>query len=261
MQRTHYCWCLFLSLCFSGGALGQGSFFYGGYRVGKYLSAEGDAQVYAGKFNLGWEFSKSGDDALIFFNPTATEFTMNKYMEYGNLPQGIALGGVFQIQEVISLELGFHRFSQKATGKRTNLTDNTEETFTLQSRTGGFSFNFIYSGNERFMPFIGMDFGHFRLRYSYEANNIDVRKQSLGYKVSLSGSVKAGDKPLYLGVNYGMYIRLLHLNAFDLKLMPQYQARLDSFEDIFRGLYQHHQFHHDNWSISLLLTKDLNLGL
>ncbi|MES2556478.1 MAG: hypothetical protein V4604_10030 [Bacteroidota bacterium] len=260
MRRICYCWCLLLFLCFSETVSAQTSFFYGGYRAGKYLTAEGNAQVYAGKFNLGWEFSKSGDDALIFFTPGATEYTMDKYMEYGNLPQGITLGAVLPVHEVMSLEVGFHRFSQKATGKRTNLTDNSQETFTLQSRTGGLSFNLIYTGNERFMPFIGMDFGHFRFRYSYEATGIDIEKQSLGYKVSIGGSIKPGDKTLYLGMNYGVYIRLLHLNAFDVKLVPQYQGRLDSFEDIFRGLYQHHQFHHDNWSVSLLLTKDLNLG-
>jgi hypothetical protein len=250
--------CGLLFLLGPAAASAQQGFIYAGYRAGKYLNREGDAEVYAGKFNLGWEFSKSGDDALIFFDPTATQFEVTKNMEYGNLPQGISFGFALPIHEIMSLEIGFHQFSQKATGKRTNLTNNTEETFTLQSKTGGLCFNLVFTKSEWFRPFIGLDFGHFRLRYSYESSSFDINKQGIGYKVKIGGSVKAGDKPLYLGVNYGAFIRVFNSELFSISVVPQYQGRLDSFEDIFRGLYEHHQFHHDNWSVSLLLTKDLN---
>jgi hypothetical protein len=248
------CCVLFLSAAPAVSA--QTGFVYAGYRAGKYLTREGDAEVYAGKFNLGWEFSKSGDNALIFFDPTATNFEVTKNMEYGNLPNGISFGVAFPLHEVMSLELGFHQFSQKAVGERTNLADNTQEKFTLQSKTGGICFNLVFTKMDWIRPFIGLDFGHFRLRYSYESSTVSVQKQSIGYNVKIGGAVKAGDKPLYLGANYGAFIRVFNSDLFSIHVVPQYQGRLDSFEDIFRGLYQHHQFHHDNWSISFLLTKD-----
>ena len=242
--------------------VGQSTFLYGGYRAGRYVFREGAPQNYAAEFNLGWEFGSTEDKAIIAFSPSASEYTITKNMEWGNLPHGISFGGVIGIGEYAALDIGFHQFSQKSVGERTNLSTNTEERFTLQSKSGGIGFNVVITPNEVFMPFIGLDFGHFRFRYSYEAKDIDIRKQSMGYKVHvLGGKVDVGDKPLYLGMNLGAYIRVLHLKGFDLKLMPQYQIRMDDAEELFMGLYQGHEFHHDNWSLSFLLTKDLRSNL
>lgn len=257
MRALVCCSFLFVFFVFGTGRA-QVSFAYAGYRFGKYFSHEGDAEVLAGKFNLGWACSKTGDNAILLFDPTNTQYKVTQNMEYGNLPQGITLGAVFPIYSNFSVEVGFHQYNQKATGKRTNLSTNAEETFTLQSKSGGLCLNILYTKNNWIRPFIGLDFGRFRFRYSYESDQVNVHKQRMGYQTHLFGGTKPGDKPLYLGTNFGAFIKVFGNDHYTFSVVPQYQSRIDSFEDIFMGLYQHLQFHHDNYSLSFVFTKTLN---
>ncbi|MGL5891513.1 MAG: hypothetical protein ACRC3B_16605 [Bacteroidia bacterium] len=240
--------CFVLCLPFSANAQ-----FYFGYRAGMYSAAEIPPQIYAAKFNAGWEFSELGDGALIFFEPGTARYKIDNNIEWGNLPHGINLGLLYDSGDNLGLQLGFYQFNQRSSGKRTNLSTGVEEKFSMQSKSGGITFNVFYDGG-RFKPYIGTDMGVFRLRYSFSNDVYDIKKQKLGYNIGLLGSGKKGDNVMMIRFNFGTYIRLLDLNSFSLQLVPQYQMGIKGFEEINRLPYEDLLFDHRNWSLGLVFT-------
>lgn len=241
--------CLFLCLMSTTPAFAQ---FYLGYRVGRYTTAEIPPQIYAGKFNAGWEFSASGGGALLFFDPGPTRYKIDNYMEWGNIPHGISFGFLMESSDKLGLQLGFYQFNQGWSGKRTNLTTAAEETFSMKSKSGGITLNIVI-GSGRLRPYFGADMGTFRLAYSFKNDEYDIKKQRIGFTSGLLGSGKAGDRALYARFNFGTTIKLADFGKAELLAAPQYQLDIAGMEELNRLPYADHIFNHKNFSLALLL--------
>lgn len=231
------------------------SFIYGGYRIGKYFSAEPLAQNYAAKFNAGWEFETDGDPIPLFF-PGDDQFEITNYMEWKNLPSGINIGMYGEVESNFGIGFGFQQLGQKSSGERMNLTTNSPEKFTIQSQATTLSFTVGYNIADLITPFVGFEFGRYTFRYSYQSEAYDINKQRLGYNVRLFGSTQPGDKMMCMALNYGFYLTVIGVGNVKLRIAPQYQGRLDLLEGIYMGLYKDKIFKHDNFSAAILLTYD-----
>jgi hypothetical protein len=227
---------------------------YLGYRVGMYRAPEIPPQVYAAKFNAGWKFRLDGN--VILFDATSGEYKIDNNLEWGNLPHGINLGFVVDGNDNLGMQFGFFQFSERSSGKRTHIATGTEETFSLKSKTGGVTFNVVYSVG-RFKPFIGTDMGTFKLIYSFKNDEYDINKQKLGYNISIFGD-KVGDRSLVARFNFGTFIEVAQFGNAALQLVPQYQMCIRGFEEINRLPYQDHIFDHSNFSLGLFLTYAKN---
>lgn len=244
----------------------QEGFFYGGYRIGSYIIPESVPAIYATRFNEGYTFSRSDDDGMISFTPTASPAQVVDEIQWGYLQNGICIGG-YANEDGQPLEFGFHQFNQQASGKRYDPIKG-EERLTLQSRSGGLYFNvFIYS-SKWFKPYVGFEAGTFRLRYWYSSEQgDDVNRQSLGYRQDVfrnSGSNDTtqqisgvGDRPIYLGLNVGFHLQVIRYQNFSIDIVTQYQGRWNHIEDIsMAGKGPDLISRHGNASVSVLIAYE-----
>ncbi|MGL4598126.1 MAG: hypothetical protein ACRCYO_11375, partial [Bacteroidia bacterium] len=205
-------------------------------------------QNYITKFNLGWNYSQNfGSAAIPIFKPDTITRKLENPAQWGSISSGITFGFVANMSSNVGIEMGFRRWTQTASGRRTNMATNAEEKFWIQSRLGAVFVNFIGTKNEAFMPYVGADFYAFKLRYSFESSEFDVKKQRIGLKKKLS-------VPSF---NFGAHVRILNFNdAISVKLVPQYQWHIvpdeipiDTFNDL--------KLNHNNFSVGVILAFHL----
>ncbi|MCU0434986.1 MAG: hypothetical protein MUC87_16130 [Bacteroidia bacterium] len=220
---------------------------YIGYRAGMYRAPEIPPQVYAAKFNAGWKFRTAGN--IILFDAASGLYTIDNNLEWGNIPHGINFGFAAIGSDKLGIQLGFFQFSQRSSGKRTNIATGVEETFSLKSKNGGITFNVVVNTG-KFRPFIGTDLGLFRILYSFKNDQYDLKKQKLG--------AEGGDRSLTARFNFGSFIQLVSFNNMAFMLVPQFQFGIQGFEEIKRQPYENHVFDHSNFSIGLYLTYGKN---
>lgn len=233
------------------------TFFYGGYTFGKYVSKEISPENMCTKFNLGWDIAVNEDGCLVTFDPNGTNYSIDKTMDWGNLPHGFQFGTVLSFEDVIGFQLGLDFLNQRSDGKRTNLTTNQEEKFSLKTRYAGLAMNFVFLKNSLFQPYVGFDFGYHTMRFWYDNGALSYDNNRLGYNIKLSGNYVPGDKPLSIGFNIGTFINLVGKEAISLKLVPAYQYRLKGSDDINQVIYPDLVFNHSNFSLSFLLTYNI----
>jgi hypothetical protein len=221
---------------------------YIGYTVGRYNTPEIAPQNYATKFNLGWKYEQDyGSAAIPRFRPDTIARRLDNALAWSSYATGITFGFILETSSHLGIEMGFHRLNQKSSGTRTNLGNNTEEKFTMQSRTGSVSTNFLVMKNRHFMPYAGADFFSFRFRYNYESSEFDVKKQPIGLKKRL----------FFVAFNFGAQMEILNFNdAFSLRLIPQYQWHFVP-DELPIDPYSDMKFNHNNFSLSAVLAIHL----
>jgi hypothetical protein len=233
-----------LLLLMVGGLLHGQSYFYGGYSFAHYNTPEIAPQNYVTKFNLGWSLAQNSGVAAPVFKPDTISRRLENPAKWGAIASGITFGFVADMSSNVGIEMGFRRWTQTTSGRRTNLATNAEEKFWMQSRSGAVFINFIGTKSTRFMPYIGADFFLFKLRYSYESSDFDIKKQRIGTK----------GKYFFVAFNFGAHVQLLNFNdKASLRLVPQYQwhitpdeLAIDQFNDL--------KFNHNNFSLGLILA-------
>lgn len=231
------------------------SYIYGGYGIGHYFSKAPSAENMCTKFNLGWDISFNEDGCIVFFSPGSNNYSIENEMSWGNLPHGFRFGGVLSMQDVIGMQLGMNFMNQTSGGKRTNLTTNTQEEFSLRSRMGLFTMNFVLTKYRAFQPFLGFDLGTSSFRFSYDNGTVNYNNQRMGYNIKLlSANYEPGDKPIIIGFNAGCFVNLVGKGPISLKMAPSYQYILKGSGDINEVLYPDLIFDHSNVSLSFLLT-------
>jgi hypothetical protein len=220
---------------------------YIGYRAGMYRAPEVPPQIYAAKFNAGWKFRTEGGNIL--FDAASGLYEIDNNMSWSNLPHGINIGVATIGNDNLGIQFGFFQFSQRSSGKRTHIATGVEETFSMKSKNGGITFN-VAMNVGKFSPFIGTDLGLFRILYSFQNDQYDLKKQKLG-----SG---AGDRALTARFNVGTFFQLVSFGDLSFMLVPQFQFAVRGLEEINRNPYQNHIFDHSNFSVGLYLTYSKN---
>lgn len=232
--------------------------FYGGYKVGRFQSVEAPFDNLSTKFNLGWDFDISADKGVVSLKPGSNTYTIDNKMTYTNFPHGIEFGLYTRFLERFGFQAGFNAMNNKVSGKRENTTLGVTETFSLKSRTGAITLNFSYFLTERIAPFIGVDMGITKIRYSYSNGTEEIKNQLAGYRLKgLSLGTVVGDKEKVFSLNTGLNLVLLNHEKWKVNLVPQAQFRLSKSTKIDQGIYYPLLFNHSNYSLSIWLTYEL----
>lgn len=234
------------------------SYFYGGYKVGRFLYVESPIDNLSTKFNLGWDISITEDKGMVSLQPGKTAYSINNKMSYVNIPHGTEFGVHFHIREKLGVQLGMNYLNNSVSGSRTNLTTKLEETFSLKSHTGAFTTNITFVLNKYFHPYVGFELGRTYVQYDYSNGATEINNQLLGYRQKfLSISTVVGDKELTMSTNLGVNVLVYELNKLQLRVQPNFQYRIDKSIKIDQGVYYPMLFNHSNYSLSIWLAYGL----
>ncbi len=190
---------------------------------GRYNYLESQQANMAAKFNLGYDYSFDPTSNTPDFSGSTDVYEINKELRWDQLNRGLVLGLEFESSETMKHSLYFEGRTNGASGKRTNITRNIEETFALKSKFGGIHYNFTYSPWKRVGFFYDLGFTRYRIRFSASSpGSPEFKNETMGYKLKLSSSTyKPGSKELNIVNGFGIDFSVVQLDKLQVSLRPE----------------------------------------
>lgn len=229
---------LLISLLSSHGKAQAVKLIFGGVG-GRYNYLESQQANMAAKFNLGYDYSYDATSNTPDFSGSTDRYEVTKELHWNQTNTGLLLGFEVQVSEYISQGLYFEGKSNSASGKRTNTTQNYEETFSMKSKFGGIHYNFIAIASDRFSFFYDLGFTKYRLKFSADSPNSEVFKnQTMGYELHfLSSKYTPGSKSINIVNGLGADIALLKGQRMELSLRPEIGFAFNEMSEVALGVY------------------------
>lgn len=223
-------------MSFSGKA--QFKLLFGGV-AGRYNYLESQQANMAAKFNLGYDYSYDETSNTPTFSGSTDRYEVTKELHWNQTNTGILFGMEVQISEYISQGLYFEGKSNSASGKRTNTTQNYEESFSMKSKFGGIHYNFSVIATERLSFFYDLGFTRYKLKFSADSpNSVAFKNETMGYELHfLSSQYKPGSKSINIVNGFGADIALLKGEKMEISLRPEIGFAFNEMSEVTLGLY------------------------
>lgn len=233
-----------------------------GYNIGRYDYLEHPQHNFATQFNLGWDFTNSGDKALIDFDVSADKYTLQQAIEWGKITKGFHIGLNFgEMDDEMFMELNFNGISHIGSGERTNVTTGQIEKLKQKSKNGGVSWNFGFRINDFISVYSGVTVSRYFLSYSWEGKvENSVKNQRIGYRGSSLTKIKSGGRFFNIGVPLGCKINLFQMKNFGFALRPEHIFYMNnSFSKIDRTVYNSELiFNVNHFNLGFIFSYKIN---
>ena len=208
---------------------------------GRYNYLESQQANLAAKFNLGYNYSYDAASNAPSFSGSTDVYDVTNELNWDQLNSGLVLGLEVEASEKTKHSIYFEGKSNSASGKRTNVTQNLEETFALKSKFGGIHYNFTYTPFKRIGFFYDVGFVRYRIKFSAESPGSEtIKRETMGYRILLlSGGYKPGSKSLNIVNGVGIEFAVIHNEKLDISLRPEIGLVFNQLSEVGRGaLYE-----------------------
>lgn len=209
---------------------------------GRYNYLESQQANMAAKFNLGYDYSYDPSSNTPSFSGSTDRYEVKNEMNWNQMNRGLVVGLQFDMSEDIKQSLYFEGKTNSATGKRTNTTQNFEESFTLKSKFGGIHYNFTYCITQRIGIFYDLGFTRYKIKFSADSPQSNpFKNESMGYQLHfLSSKYKPGSKSINVINGFGLDIALINSDKLEISLRPEVGFAVNLMSEVGLGPYYSH---------------------